>query len=97
MTWRKPNCCPSGISCKTWTALAEELQVREVHLLIRPPGFRPKQIVVVTTLLDTSIYTRQKLAQLYLWRWQVEVNLRHAKTTLGMDVLRGKTPEMVQL
>jgi len=29
-------------------------------------------------------------------RWQVELDLRHLKTTLGMDILRGKTPEIVR-
>ena len=32
---------------------------------------------------------------LYKQRWQVEINLRSIKTTLGMDVLRGLTPDMV--
>ena len=32
---------------------------------------------------------------MYLSRWQIEVDLRHLKTTLGMDILRGKTPEAV--
>lgn len=68
VTWDKPKCCPSGVSPETWSALPEQLQVREVHLLIRRPGFRPKKIVVVTTLLDASVYTHKKLAQLYLYR-----------------------------
>ena len=28
-------------------------------------------------------------------RWDVELDLKHIKTTLGMDILRSKTPEMV--
>ncbi len=34
--------------------------------------------------------------KLYGQRWEVELNLRHLKTTLGMDVLRCKTPSMVR-
>ena len=37
----------------------------EVHLLIRQSGFRPKQIILVTTLLDPKRYPKAKLAQLY--------------------------------
>jgi len=34
--------------------------------------------------------------RLYGLRWDVELDLRHLKTTLGMDVLRSKTPQMVR-
>lgn len=34
--------------------------------------------------------------RLYGQRWNVELDLKHLKTTLGMDILRGKTPEMVR-
>ena len=68
----------------------------EVHFLIRQKGFRTKEIIVVTTLLDAKIYTKAQLAKLYRLRWEVEVDLHHVKTTLGMDELRGKTPQMVR-
>ena len=28
--------------------------------------------------------------------WKIELDVRHLKTTMQMDVLRGKTPEMVR-
>lgn len=59
-------------------------------------GFRTQQVVLVTTLLDPQIYTHSELAELYCKRWRVEVNLRHLKTTLNMEMLRGKSPEMVR-
>jgi IS4 transposase len=36
------------------------------------------------------------LVKLYDFRWDVELHLKHLKTTLGMDVLRSKSPEMVR-
>jgi len=36
------------------------------------------------------------LVKLYGFRWDVELDLKHLKTTLGMDILRSKTPEMVR-
>jgi Transposase DDE domain len=36
------------------------------------------------------------LAQLYRARWNAELDLRSLKRTLQMDVLRGKTPELVR-
>jgi len=43
-------------------ALPDTVHVREVHLLIRQSGFRPKQIILVTTL-DPKRYPKAKLAQ----------------------------------
>ncbi len=37
-----------------------------------------------------------ELVKIYEARWDVELDLKHIKTTLGMDILRGKTPEMVR-
>jgi len=42
----------------------------EVHLLIQRPGFRPTEIILVTTLVDPKRYPKAKLAHLYQLRWQ---------------------------
>ena len=59
------------------------------------PGFRTKAIVVVTTLLDPVKTSKEDLALLYRARWNNELDLRSIKTTMQMDVLRCKTPELV--
>jgi Transposase DDE domain len=55
------------------------------------PGFRTRQITLVTTLLDPERYPVTDLAELYGQRWQIETALAHLKTTLRMDVLHCKT------
>jgi len=41
-------------------------------------------------------YSQARLAQLYQLRWQAtEVNFKHLKTTLKMEMIFAKTPEMV--
>jgi len=47
------------------------------------------------SLLDAVEYPITKLLRLYGLRWEVELDLRHLKTTLSMEHLRGKTPQMV--
>ena len=96
VTWHKPKRCPNGMTAKEFAKLPDSVQVREVHLLIRQQGFRTKEIILVTTLVDSKVYPKAKLAQLYKLRWEVEVDLRHVKTTLGMEMLRGKTPQIVR-
>ena len=51
--------------------------------------------VLVTTLLDPKQTPKNELKKLYRQRWNIEVDLRNIKTTLGMEVLSCKTPEMV--
>jgi hypothetical protein len=66
----------------------------KIHLI--PPGFRSREIILVTTLTDPTLYPEEALAELYFRRWRVELFFRDIKITLGMDVLRCKTPEMVR-
>jgi len=59
-------------------------------------GYRTVHITLVTSLLDTVLYTDQALAELYLRRWRIELYYRDIKCSLGLDVLRCKTPDMVE-
>ena len=53
-------------------------------------------IVVVTTLLDPIEDPADEIRALYRDRWTVELNLRSLKTHLGMDVLRGQSPDVIR-
>ncbi|MEZ6073672.1 MAG: transposase [Pirellulales bacterium] len=55
-----------------------------------------KHAVIVTTLLDPTEHTKADLAELYRQRWHNELDLRSIKTTMQMDILRCKTPELVR-
>ena len=81
---------------ETYARMSAQLMVREVRVRIGVPGFRTKVMVVVTTLVDDDVYSARDLAELYRARWHAELDLRSLKITLGMDVLRCKTPEMVR-
>jgi hypothetical protein len=95
--WQRPQHCPKSMSPQEFEQLPETLDVREVSLSIETPGFRPLKIILVTTLLDSKRYPKAKLAELYQLRWQAtEVNLRHLKTTLKLEMVTAKTPEMVR-
>jgi hypothetical protein len=87
----KPAERPDWLSPKEYEALPASLLVRELRLRVRAPGRRVHTLTLVTTLLDRRRYPREVLARLYEQRWQTEVNLRHLKQTLKMDVLRCET------
>jgi hypothetical protein len=50
--------------------------------------------ILVTTLLEPNQTPKAVLKALYRQRWHVELVLRNIKTTLGMEHLRCRTPEM---
>ena len=91
VAWLKPKTCPSWLTREALAGLPETLVLREVRDHIGRPGFRTRQITLVTTLLDADIYRVADLAELYRQRWQVETALAHLKTTMRMDVLHCKT------
>lgn len=70
--------------------------MRQLSYQVTQAGFRTKTVTLVTTLLDAQTYSRDSLAALYRLRWQAEVNLKHLKTTLKLEFVRCKSPEMVR-
>jgi IS4 transposase len=91
VAWLKPERRPEWMTAAQYAALPGELAVRELRYRIDRPGFRVRAVTLVTTLLDAASYPVAALATLYRGRWQVELNLRHLKTTMKMDVLRCTT------
>jgi len=86
---------PAWMDRQTYLRLPRELAVREVRVRVPQRGFRTRVLVVATTLTDPSVRAAD-LAELYRARWQAELDLRSVKVTLGMDVLRCQSPEMVR-
>ena len=93
--YTRPMSKPVWMEEATWTALPETLLVRELRFLTPQRGHRTRVITLVTTLVDPDAYSTEALADLYLSRWQIEVNFRHLKTTMGMEVLHCKTVDGV--
>jgi hypothetical protein len=94
--WVKPKKRPSWLNPRAFDDLPGAIRVRELRYTLTRPGFRTTTVTLATTLTDPRKYPRQELADLYGSRWQIEVNLRHLKQTMRMDVLRCKTPDGVK-
>ncbi len=80
----------------SYDRMPASIEVREVHVRVSEPGFRTESFVVVSTLTDAAAYTKNDITELYHSRWQAELGIRAIKITMGMDILRCKTPEMVR-
>ncbi len=95
VTWPRPS-QPKWMDDETYARMPKVIQVREVRVHVNQPGFRVKSFVVVTTLIDAEKYTADDIRELFRERWLVELDIRALKCTLGIDVVRCQTPEMVR-
>ncbi len=93
--WFKPKDHPEWMTKAEYETLPESLTVRELRYDVGRPGFRTRRVTLATTLVDSEAYPLEALAELYGSRWRVELNLRHLKTTMKMDVLKCKTVDGV--
>jgi hypothetical protein len=96
MNLAKPRCRPETWEKSLWNELPDEIKVRMVSFRIEIHGFRTQHIVLLTTLLDEELYSDEQIAALYYRRWAVELFFRDIKTTLGLDILRCLSPELIE-
>lgn len=86
VTWIRPQ-RPTWMEEAIYATMPETLVMRECRV-----GGR----TLVTTLTDACAVHKQELVELYRQRWQIELDLRAIKTVMQMDILRCKTPAMVE-
>lgn len=94
-TWTRPP-RPDWMDEATYATMPASIEVRLVESINDQPGQRTEKLTIATTLLDHKLYDARWLAGIYRGRWRVELDIRAIKVTLGMDILRGKTPEMLR-
>jgi hypothetical protein len=93
--WVKPE-RPDWMDQSTYERLPGLITVRELRVRIEQPGFRVNELVLVTSLLDPAEFNKEEVAGLFFQRWKIELDLRSIKVEMQMEVLRCKTPEMVE-
>lgn len=86
VSWPKPR-RPEWMSAEEYRTYPDEITVRELQV---------RKKVLVTTFLNPRQHPKSELGELYCQRWNVELDLRNLKTTLGMEWLSCKTPSMVR-
>jgi len=84
---RKPTLKPEWMTPTQYAQAPDTLTVREL---------RTGGKILVTTLGCPKQTPKAALKALYRERWHVELDLRHIKSTLGMEMLSCKTPAMAQ-
>lgn len=84
------------MSDELYALMPDTLLIREVSITLDRPGFRSKKMSISTSLTDSNEAAKKELGGVYACRWAVELNFRDIKTTMQMDMLRCKTPEMIK-
>ena len=85
--WHKPTTRPEWIAAEAYASYPATLTLSETKVVKK---------VLVTSFLNPRKVCKQELDELYNQRWHVEVDLRHIKTTLGMEMLSCKRPSMCE-
>ena len=93
--WSRPSHKPRYLPVSLWRRVPAELTVRVLQYQLNVPGFRTRKITLMTSLTDAQEYPAAELAELYARRWKIELWWRDLKTSMGMEVLRCRTPGMV--
>lgn len=95
-TWQKGKKPSAFLPLAEWLGLPSEITVRLLRVEIKQAGFRTRRLTLVTTLLDETLYPSEQIVAAYARRWRLEICLDDLKTTLGMEHLRCRRPDMVQ-
>ena len=93
--WERPQ-RPKWMDGQTYDRIPASIEVRAIRVQVAQPGFRVGEFVAATTLTDAKAYPKDDIADLYNRRWLAELDIRAIKITIGMDILRCKTPEMIR-
>jgi hypothetical protein len=96
VTWQRPA-RPTWMDEATYATIPETLTLRMMRFSVDVPGCRTKTITIITTLLDPIAYPAEAIAELYGYRWNVELDIRAIKQSLNLDHLRCQTPEMIRI
>jgi len=92
--WTKPA-KPEWMTQEEYDSYPKKILVRELEVEKKRKGYRTEKMILVTSFLDNKTVTKDMLNILYSYRWFVELDLRSIKETMNMNILKGKTPEMV--
>ena len=94
--WRRARRPSALLSALEWSQLPETLTLRVVRGSLWRPGYRVRQVTLITTLLDARRYPAEQLLAAYARRWRLELCFDDLKTTLQMEMLSCQSPAMIQ-
>ncbi len=95
VTWPRST-RPSWMSKREYRKVPKTIELRLSDIQVQTVGTRSEDITIATTLLDIESHSREWLGSLYESRWMVEPDIRSIKCTMGLEHLRGQSPETME-
>lgn len=98
VTWPR-SARPQWMSKEEYAQLPKEIRLREIEYVIEQPGRKQEPFIIVTTMLnetEENTASRDEIANLYGFRWNVELDIRSIKSYMNLGFLRCKSPEMIR-
>lgn len=95
--WHKPqfHSRDARITREEYDRMPDTMLVREFVIDIEGRSGGSEQAIVISTMTDPTI-PQNELSDLYWRRWNCELDLRSIKQSMHLDILRCKTPAMVE-
>ena len=93
--WARPK-PPDWMDDETYQTIPETLELREIRFQVTTPGSRTTTITIATTLTDTKTYPWSDIAELYEFRCNSELDIRHIQQSLDLNHASGLSPDMVR-
>jgi len=96
ISWKK-GARPEGMSKEEYDLLPKEITLREIRYVIEEPGRKQQPFIIVTTLLNAkgeNAVTKDEIAELFGFRWNVELDFRSIKSNMNLAHVRCKSPEI---
>lgn len=94
--WTKGKKPSTWMTLEQWKALPETMLLRVIRSAIREKEGRLQTATLITTLLDAKAYPAAEILEAYRRRWRMEMSFDDIKTSMKMETLRGRTPDMVR-
>jgi len=90
----KPERRPDYVSKQEWKNLPQDMLLRRI-VYTYPTRDGVQTAILYTTLLDETIEKTEIILK-YTKRWDIEICIREIKTLMDINVLRAKSPDMLE-
>ena len=93
--WLRPQ-RQSWMSKRDYRKVPGLIEIRLSDVVVEEAGSRSSGFTVATTFLDIAAYPSDWIGSLYKGRWIVEPDIGSIKCTMGLEHLRGRSPESIE-
>ncbi len=87
---------PKWMSKKEYRKVPKFVEMRLSDVAVDQAVSRSEGFTVATTMLDRDTYSADWLGSMYQGRWMVEPDIESIKCTMGLEHLRGQSPESLE-